>query len=98
MLMQAATLLPTSSSASFSAAARSGRLVRTSKVPMLQTFVDGGLAQPNAEPAFQPRVVLAARFAHEGENERIEAPFRLVPRHPRRARQSVRVGHQIEPV
>src|SRR3954471_3663810 len=65
MFTQAATCFSSSWSASFSAAARSGRLVKTSRVLISQSLVDRGVAQADAEHALQALVVEAPRLPHE---------------------------------
>src|SRR5688572_32838916 len=65
MLTQAARRFSTSMSARRSAAARSGRLVNTKSVLMLQTLVDRRMAQPDAQLALQARIVQPARLVHE---------------------------------
>src|SRR5262245_60534963 len=87
ILTQAARRFSTRASASFSAAARSGRLVNTNNVLMLQSFVDRGIAQAHAQLALEAAVVEAARLAHEriqlGRHQRLD----LRARQARRARQ-----------
>src|SRR3712207_2407154 len=80
----AATRFSTSSSARRSAAARSGRLVSTSKALISESFVYGGIAQPHAEHALQSAIVQAPRLAHEGKEKRIEPLFGFLQGDPRR--------------
>src|SRR5688572_15367889 len=92
MLTQAASCRPISVSARRSAAARSGRLVNTSSVAMVQmspeSVVDGGVTQPYPQFVFQQAVGKAARFRGEGI-DRLAAG---------KARQAGEVRHQVEPI
>src|SRR3954452_7962195 len=98
MFTQAATCFSSSWSASFSAAARSGRLVKTSRTLISQSLVDRWVAQPDAEHALQPRVVEAPRFLHERKQGGRNYLGREPLRDAWRPRQRVGVGDQVEPV
>src|SRR4051812_25125237 len=98
MFTQAATCFSSSWSASFSAAARSGRLVKTSRTLISQSLMDRGVAQADAEHALQPGVVEAPRFLHEGKQGRRKPLAREFLRDARRPRQGVGVGDEVEPV
>src|SRR5262249_6861429 len=98
ILMQAARFFSTSWSASFSATARSGRLVKTSRVLISQSFVDRGIAQAHAQDALQPRVVEPARLPHEGVQGWGDRVTSKLPRNARGPGQSVQVGDEVEPV
>src|SRR4051812_30573301 len=98
MFTQAATCFSSSWSASFSAAARSGRLVKTSRTLISQSLVDRGVAQANAERALQPRVVEAPRLLHERKQGCRQPLAREFFRDARWTRQAVGVGDEVEPV
>src|SRR5262245_38443560 len=89
MLTQAARRCSITRSAIFSAAARSGRLVSTSRVRMFQPFEDGRIAKLHAQDPFRAGVVELTGFGHE---------IVLDDGRARRARQSCTVGDKIEPV
>src|SRR2546423_1937373 len=98
MLTQAASFFSTRSSASRSAAARSGRLVNTSSVLMAKSFSHGWVTQPIAQGLLHAPVVEPARFAHEAQELRGNALLDLAARQARGAGQSASVGDQIEPL
>src|SRR6185436_8238448 len=98
MLTQAATCLSRSWSASFSAAARSGRLVKTSSVLISQSFVNRRIKQTAAEHALQPRVVESPRLLHERKQARGHPPGRKFSRDSGRPRHAVAIGNKVEPV
>src|SRR3954470_24255676 len=95
MFTQAATFFATSSSASRSAAVRSGRLVSTKSVLMTQSLLHRWIAKPHAEDDLQAPVVEPPRFAHEFQRRRWDERGDLAARHARRARQAGMIGDPI---
>src|ERR1700694_5864067 len=98
MLTQAASCFSISISASRSAAARSGRLVNTKSVLMPQSFVDGWVAQAHAEHLLHAAVVQPARFGHEGQKLRRNAPTRFFPGNSRWTRQTGMLCDEVQPI
>src|SRR5438105_1900423 len=98
ILIQAARFFCTSSSASRSAAARSGKLVSTKSVLMSEPFLHGTVAKAHTEYLLQPPVIEAPRFAHEARQRRRHPRVHLSARNARRPRQSDMLGDEIEPV
>src|SRR5262245_62550184 len=98
MLTQAATCFSISWSARRSAAARSGRLVKTSRVLIPQSFSNRGVAQADPEHALQARVVEAPRLLHERQQGAWDRLRSGLPGDPGRPRQRVDVGDKVEPV
>src|SRR5918992_1319311 len=88
MLTHAASCFSISMSASLSAAARSGRLVNTKSLLMPQSFINGAVAQRDAEDVLQARIIEAARFGSE----------RLSDWTAWRPGQAAEIGDQVEPV
>src|SRR5690348_9871826 len=98
MLTHAARFFCTSTSASRSAAARSGRLVNTKSVLMRESFAYRGIGEPQAEHLLQARVVQSPRLAHEAQRLRRQQICDALARYARRARQVSVGGDQIEPI
>src|SRR5258706_4857377 len=71
-----------------SATARSGTLVNTNSALMLESLVNGGVAQAHAEQALHACVVEAARLGHERVALRRHAARDLAARQARRMRQA----------